>query len=113
MTNVIDMTARRNKKPRTAKGIGEAAGAPAVRVDRDTYELWMLSQDVDALLLRAVAEKGLALEEVAAILAHRLGTLVGRAEHPERLLAFCQSLLERLQGPDQGPGPGQTPERVG
>ena len=114
MPNVIDMQSRRKKKAHKAckpNGQDDFSGRKsAPRIDRQTYELWMLSQDVDALIVKAVASNELNLEEVAAILAHRLGTLIQRSEHPEKLVTFCRSLLERLQG---GPGDSDTPTRVG
>jgi len=110
MPNVIDMQARRANKASKAKDSNSRKPKPISRIDRQTYELWMLSQDVDALIVKAVASNELNLEEVAAIVAHRLGTLIQRSEHPEKLVTFCQSLLERLQG---RPGDSDTPTRVG
>lgn len=104
MTKVIDLSAHRaeGKSRRNAK-----RKSLAPRMDKETYELWTLSQDIDSLVTNAVARKGLALEEVAAILAHRLGTLASASSHPDKLLAFCTSLLERLQGgpDDEGKKP--------
>lgn len=111
MTKVIDLSARRAQ----GKSKGNTKRANAVpRIDRETYELWTLSQDIDALVTKAVAEKGLALEEVAAILAHRLGTLAVASKDPEKLVGFCASLLERLAGGSdpEGDEGGKPPTRA-
>ena len=65
-------------------------------IDRDTYHLWQLSHDLDRIITEGIVDKGLKIEEVSAVLAHRLGSLMKRAENPEKILAFCESLARRL-----------------
>ena len=108
MTKVIDLAARRAQGKTQGTTKGNTKRRPtAPHIDKETYELWTLSQDIDGLVTNAVAQKGLALEEVAAILAHRLGTLVSASQNPDKLVAFCSALLERLQGghDDEGDKP--------
>ena len=66
------------------------------KISRDTVQLWRFSQEIDEVLSRAIVETHLAPEDVAAVLAHRLGTLITMSDDPVVLTQFCQKLLERL-----------------
>lgn len=107
MSNVVDLTSRLRKgTDKATEGKGTNPPKPP-RVDKDTYALWMFSQDVDTLVRHAVAATGLPVEEVAAILAHRLGTLAAASERPEALAAFCKTLLDRLVSGSDAASAGQ------
>jgi hypothetical protein len=63
--------------------------------DRTTILLHDLAYQMDALLQRAVVHDELELEEVAAVVAHRLGTLMGISSQPHALREFCISIINR------------------
>jgi hypothetical protein len=86
MANVISLLGR--KKAKTEK-----TAAPNAR----TVKLWNFSLDVDDLVTKAVSQSGLSPDEVASVLAHRLGTLIGCCEHPTELNEFCVHIIQRLQ----------------
>ncbi len=69
-------------------------------VNKETYQLWELSRDFDSLVTNAIVAGGIPPEEVAAVLAHRLGTLIGVTEQRDELLTFCTNLIKRLNLPD-------------
>lgn len=76
----IKKNPRRNRKPES----------------RETVLLWQLSQEFDALLQYAIVDQKLPPEEVAAMLAHRLGTLISTTDSASILTEFCNRLISRL-----------------
>jgi hypothetical protein len=90
MAKVLAFDARKKK---TASKQKPKSQAP---IDRETYYLWQLSQNIDHIVTEGVIGQSLKVEEVAAVLAHRLATLAKRADNPTKLLEFCQSLLNKI-----------------
>lgn len=92
MGKVVDFK-KRNKAPtRKTSQQKQTAKAP----NRESVLLWQFSENVDDAIRKAVLEQNLKPEEVAAILAHRLGTLINTTEGGETLLQFCLKVIERL-----------------
>ena len=65
------------------------------KVTRDTVQLWRFSQQIDSLIQEAVVETHLSGDEVAAVLAHRLGTLIATSDNSEVLREFCERVVGR------------------
>lgn len=79
-------------------------GAETRTPDRESVLLWQMAQDIDAIVRHAILEKKLTSAEVAAVLAHRLGTLIALDDRsPEALSEFCCRILRRIGlGDDSG-----------
>jgi hypothetical protein len=60
--------------------------------------LWDLSQQVDEMIRKALLENRLTGEEVAAILANRLGNLIREIPDKEKLKEFCLKIIEKETG---------------
>ena len=91
---VLELGSRaRTSTPKKAK-------RKAATINREGVLLWQFSQVVDEAITHAILEKGSKPEEVAAILAHRLGTLIDSTERADALKEFCIQLLQKLS-PDR------------
>jgi hypothetical protein len=62
----------------------------------ETIKLWRFSLEIDEIIKSAIANYQLSTEEVAAVLANRVGHLSGFAKDPQKLSEFCQSVIERM-----------------
>jgi hypothetical protein len=108
MGDVIDFQQGRSRKEREVEPSekeGLTTSQKVLRkqkpsVTKSTYNLWDFSKQIDELVTHSIVHKGLPPEEVATILAHRLGTLVGVTERRDELLTFCVALLKRLNLPN-------------
>lgn len=89
MAKVISFDGARSKSRRGRKVRPES---------RETVQLWQVSQEIDAVVKEAILTRGLPPAEVAAVLAHRLGTLVAVSGNAPALTAFCETILRRLAG---------------
>ena len=58
--------------------------------------LWQTAQSSDEVVKDAIINKGLAPNEVASVIAHRLGTLISTTDSPDVLQKFCVELIHRL-----------------
>lgn len=87
MGNILDFKAQAAKKNAKPKRRPES---------RETVLLWQLSQQLDALFQFAVVEQKLPPEEVAAMVAHRLGTLITTTDKSSLLADFCCRIVSRL-----------------
>lgn len=85
---VLNLQARKDARKRKSKN----GGTP----EKETVMLWQLSESIDDSIRFAVLDQKLKTEEVAAILAHRLGTLINLSESPEKLVEFCVQLVKNL-----------------
>ena len=86
MGNIVDFKAKAPKNSKRAR-------RPE---SRETVKLWQLSQQLDALFQVAIVEQNLPAEEVAAMVAHRLGTLISTTEKSALLAQFCFRIVHRL-----------------
>ena len=64
--------------------------------DGQTVRLWRLSMEIDDLIKKGVLDYSLPPDEIAAIVAHRLGTLISCCEKPVDLSKFCCNIIERM-----------------
>lgn len=64
--------------------------------DAQTVKLWRLSMEIDDLIKKGVLDDSLPPDEIAAIVAHRLGTLISCCENPIELSKFCCHIIERM-----------------
>lgn len=64
--------------------------------DAQTVRLWRLSLEIDDLIKNGVVVESLPPEEIAAIIAHRLGTLIACCENSKELAKFCSNIVERM-----------------
>jgi hypothetical protein len=75
--------------------------------NRGAVQLWQLSHGIDDLVRDAILQKQASVDEVAAVLAHRLGTLIATSDKAAALSDFCCQLIRRLNpGSDTGPAAG-------
>lgn len=81
MAKVIDIKSRANRVQPPKK---------------ETVALWQMSQDIDQILIDGITTKDLDPHEVAAIMAHRLGSLINSCEDPDMILDFCLNIIHRL-----------------
>ena len=91
MGQIINLESRRPQAKQTSPADGE------------TLRLWLWSMEYDDLVGSAIAHQKLPPQELAAIIAHRLGALIAASPHSEELLAFCSMVTERvLRSKDKG-----------
>ncbi|KAB8033493.1 hypothetical protein [Fluviispira multicolorata] len=64
--------------------------------DALTIKLWRLSMEIDDLIKKGVLDDSLPPDEIAAIIAHRLGTLISCSEKSVELSEFCCHIIERM-----------------
>lgn len=62
----------------------------------EVVKLWRLSLAMDDLIKSGVIDDQLPPDEVAAIFANRLGTLIGCCENSHELAKFCMEIIERM-----------------
>lgn len=91
-SNVIDFSQKRRAHANTK----EKAQNPAPEPSGNTLKLWHFSLSIDKLITDAVAYEKLPPDEVAAMLAHRLGALIKASENSHELLPFCLQVIEKL-----------------
>jgi hypothetical protein len=101
MAKIYDFTSRKSVESHEAGAESDVRSetprkGKQSRVDKETYLLWMFSRDIDTLMARYMFEHNLKVQEIAAILSHRLGGLVATTENPERLEEFCQTVMRRM-----------------
>jgi len=85
------------KKPGTKK-----KDAP---VNSESIKLWWISQEFDDLIRKAVIDKHIPAEELAAVMAHRLGTLLMVSERTPEMTLFCMKIISKIT---QQPHPGSN-----
>ncbi len=109
MVKIFDFKTRKAKvapdideglEPRKKSSHRKRAG----KIDKETYLLWMFSKDVDNLVSRYVLEHRISAKEIAAVLAHRLGQLIGSTVEKEhqQLEEFCKKVMSRTANGGQG-----------
>ncbi|APJ03760.1 hypothetical protein [Silvanigrella aquatica] len=90
MGNIVHLSQK--KQERDQKKLHAKKKQP----DAQTIRLWRLSMEIDDLIKKGVLDDSLPPDEIAAILAHRLGTLISCCEKPIDLSKFCCNIIERM-----------------
>jgi hypothetical protein len=67
----------------------------------ESIKLWWISQEFDVLIRKAVLEKHIPVEELAAVMAHRLGSLLLVSERTPDLTLFCMKLISKITNQPQ------------
>ena len=67
--------------------------------DAQSIRLWRFSMEIDDLIKKGVVHDSLSPDEIAAVLAHRLGTLISCCDQPVELARFCNDIIDRLNLP--------------
>lgn len=65
-------------------------------VNAESIKLWWISQEFDDLIRKAVIEKHIPTEELAAVMAHRLGTLLMVSERTPEMALFCMKIISKI-----------------
>ena len=65
-------------------------------MNAESIKLWWISQEFDELIRRAVLEKHIPVEELSAVMAHRLGTLLMVSERTPELTLFCMKIISKI-----------------
>ncbi len=97
--NIRSLTKKREEKQLEK----EKQGAPSSEV----VKLWRLSLAMDELIKSGVLDDNLSLDEIATILANRLGSLIHCTDNPKQLAQFCISVIERMNKGDEPPQDGE------
>lgn len=96
-----------NAETQIASVVEKTPKKKGTQVDKETYLLWMFSKDIDMTTSRYVLEHGLKVEELATIMANRLGSLIATSEKSETLVEFCEKVVKRSLG-HHGRGEGAS-----
>lgn len=93
-------------KAETVKSVksGKVSPAPSGKrgskkketLNAESIKLWWISQEFDQLIQRAVLEKHIPVEELSAVMAHRLGTLLMVSERTPELTLFCMKIISKI-----------------
>ena len=62
----------------------------------ESIKLWWISQEFDDLIRKAVLDKHIPVEELAAVMAHRLGNLLMVSERTPELTLFCLKIISKI-----------------
>ncbi|MBM3381699.1 MAG: hypothetical protein FJY29_04580 [Betaproteobacteria bacterium] len=62
----------------------------------ESIKVWWISQEFDDLIRKAVLDKHIPVEELAAVMAHRLGTLLMSSERTPELTLFCMKVISKI-----------------
>lgn len=65
-------------------------------MNAESIKLWWISQEFDELIRKAVLDKHIPVEELAAVMAHRLGNLLLVSERTPELTLFCMKIISRI-----------------
>lgn len=94
------------KKASTQSSVhGSEARAPHLKappkkkkapVNSESIKLWWISQEFDDLIRKAVIDKHIPAEELAAVMAHRLGTLLMVSERTPEMTLFCMKIISKI-----------------
>lgn len=93
---VISLSERREKRMKAQLNISENKKDGKKPPSQQEIFLWQVAQSLDEVVKDAIINKGLAPNEVASVIAHRLGTLISTADSPAILQKFCVELIHRL-----------------
>lgn len=62
----------------------------------ESIKLWWISQEFDELIRKAIIDKHIPVEELSAVMAHRLGSLLVVSERTPELTLFCLKLISKI-----------------
>ncbi|MEN9529901.1 MAG: hypothetical protein RI932_1774 [Pseudomonadota bacterium] len=62
----------------------------------ESIKVWWISQEFDELIRKAVLDKHIPVEELAAVMAHRLGTLLMTSDRTPELTLFCMKVISKI-----------------
>lgn len=65
-------------------------------MNSESIKLWWISQEFDDLIRKAVIDKHIPAEELAAVMAHRLGTLLMVSERTPEMTLFCMKIISKI-----------------
>ncbi len=65
-------------------------------MNAESIKLWWISQEFDELIRKAVLEKHIPVEELSAVMAHRLGSLLMVSERTPELTLFCMKIISKI-----------------
>ena len=68
--------------------------AKATPPDKDAVKLLLIADEIDAIIVEAMTNRGIEPRDIAAVLAHRLGTLVRNVDQKSELLDICASVAK-------------------
>lgn len=83
-TKTVSQNTRTKAKPKK-----ESLNAASIK-------LWWISQEFDELIRKAVIEKHIPVEELSAVMAHRLGSLLVVSERTPELALFCMKVISKI-----------------
>jgi hypothetical protein len=91
-------------KPRKVEKTSRAAPLavkPKTKKNKETLnaesiKLWWISQEFDELIRKAVLEKHIPVEELSAVMAHRLGSLLVVSDKTPELTLFCLKIISKI-----------------
>ena len=75
--------------------------APKNKTDKEAVKLIKMADAIDAIVLEAIDSKELDPEDVAAVLAHRLGTFLNHIDEKISLWEFCEKVLRKQAALDE------------
>ena len=82
-------------------GAGTVTAKPKTKKNKETMnaesiKLWWISQEFDELIRKAVLEKHIPVEELSAVMAHRLGSLLVVSDRTPELTLFCMKIISKI-----------------
>jgi hypothetical protein len=83
----VSQGVKSSNRPKASRG--ETLNAESIKV-------WWISQEFDELIRKAVVDKHIPVEELTAVMAHRLGTLLNVSERKPELTLFCLKLISKI-----------------
>jgi len=64
------------------------------RVSKKEAKMLVLSDEIDAIINKYIADAGLDLKTLAGLVAHRLGTFIGRVDQKHELFRLCVKIIK-------------------
>jgi len=65
-------------------------------LNAESIKLWWISQEFDELIRKAVIDKHIPVEELSAVMAHRLGSLLVVSDRTPELTLFCLKIISKI-----------------
>jgi len=64
------------------------------RVSKKEAKMLVLSDEIDGIINKYIADAGLDLKTIAGLVAHRLGTFIGRVDQKHELYRVCVKVIK-------------------
>ncbi|NBW81752.1 hypothetical protein EBR21_08355 [bacterium] len=84
------------KQPAAPVGLASKGKKKKETLNAESIKLWWISQEFDELIRKAIIEKHIPVEELSAVMAHRLGSLLMVSERTPELTLFCMKLISKI-----------------